>query len=141
MIRTDGELRRTLSVGDRGRLTKIMSEEDVEAFADASGDYNPVHLDEGYARETVFGKRVVHGVLTAGLISAVLGGVIPGLGTIFCEMHLKFLKPVFIGDEIAVHMKVLETLPEKNRIRLETNCLNQKGEMVLTGEAVVMPPD
>lgn len=140
MIRADGELRSTLSVGDRGRLTKIMSVEDVTAFARASGDHNPVHLDDDYARGSIFGGRVVHGVLTAGLISAVLGGVIPGLGTIFYELHIKFLKPVYLGESITAEAIVTEIVNPK-RVRLMVAARNERGEDVALGNALVVPPE
>jgi len=140
VIRVDGGLRSTLSVGDRGRLTKIMSYEDVIAFANASGDHNPVHLDDDYARATIFGGRVVHGVLTAGLISAVLGGVIPGLGTIFYELHIKFLKPVYLGESVTAEAIVTEIINPK-RVRLLVAARNEQGEDVALGNALVVPPD
>src|SRR3990172_6777253 len=87
--------RATLQVGDKGSFTKTITEKDVFEFADATGDFNPLHIDEEYAKRTVFGHRIAHGILTAGIISTVLGGEIPGLGTIFVEMHIKFLKPVY----------------------------------------------
>jgi len=140
MIRTDGELRRTLAVGDRGHLTKTMTFEDVAAFAEASGDNNPVHLDDDYARETAFGRRVVHGVLTAGLVSAVLGGVLPGLGTIFYELHIKFLKPVFLGESITAEAVVTEIVNPK-RVLLAVAVYNQEDEVVANGTALVVPPE
>jgi len=139
MIRADHELRTTLAVGDRGRLTKVLSEHDVCSFADASGDRNPVHLDDDYARASIFGGRVVHGILTAGLISAVLGGVIPGLGTIFTELHIKFLKPVYLGEQVTAEAIVTEIINPK-RVRLLVAVRNHAGEDVALGNAVVVPP-
>lgn len=139
MIRADHELRTTLAIGDRGRLTKILSEHDVTSFAAASGDHNPVHLDDDYARASIFGGRVVHGILTAGLISAVLGGVIPGLGTIFSELHIKFMKPVYLGEQITAEAIVTEIINPK-RVRLLVAARNVAGEDVALGNAVVVPP-
>ena len=112
----------------------------IERFAEATGDYNPIHLDEEFARGTKFKTRVAHGMLQAGILSGILGTEFPGVGTIYLSQTLKFMKPVFIGDEITFHLKVLELIEEKNRIRIETICENQKGETVVTGEALVMPP-
>jgi len=139
MIRADHDLRTTLAVGDRGRLTKVLSESDVLSFANASGDRNPVHLDDDYARASIFGGRVVHGILTAGLISAVLGGVLPGLGTIFTELHVKFLKPVYLGQRVTAEAIVTEIINPK-RVRLLVAARNEAGEDVALGNAVVVPP-
>ncbi len=131
--------RPTLKVGDAGTFTKTISEKDVFAFADASGDFNPLHIDEEYARRSQFGRRVAHGILTAGIISTVLGGEIPGLGTIFTELHIRFLKPVFLGDTIRATATVTEFISPK-RIRLMVACSNQKGDDVAIGNAIVIPP-
>jgi 3-hydroxybutyryl-CoA dehydratase len=112
----------------------------IERFAQATGDHNPIHLDENYAKGTIFKTRVAHGMLQAGILSGILGTRFPGVGTIYLFQTLKFLKPVFIGDEITFRLRVVELLKEKNRARLETVCINQRGETVLTGEALVMPP-
>lgn len=132
--------REILSVGDTGTFTKTMTEEDVFAFADASGDFNPLHIDEEYARRSVFKRRVVHGILTAGVISTVLGGEIPGLGTIFVELQIRFLKPVYINDTITAVGTVIEIINPK-RVRLLVACRNQHGEDVAIGNAVVVPPE
>jgi 3-hydroxybutyryl-CoA dehydratase len=113
----------------------------IERFAQATGDNNPIHLDEEYAKGTMFKKRVAHGMLLAGILSGVLGTQFPGIGTIYMSQTLRFSKPVFIGDEIALSLKVLELIHEKNRVRLETVCTNQGGDTVLSGEALVMPPE
>lgn len=112
----------------------------IERFAEATGDHNPLHLDEEFARGTQFKTRVAHGMLQAGILSGILGTEFPGVGTIYLSQTLKFVKPVFIGDEVTFHLKVLELIEEKNRIRIETICENQKGEAVVTGEALIMPP-
>ena len=131
--------RKTLSVGDKGAFTKTISETDVFAFADISGDFNPLHIDEEYARRSVFGRRIAHGILTAGIISTVLGADIPGLGTVFVELHIKFLKPVFLGDTVTATATVMEIVNPK-RVRLMVACLNQQGEDVAVGNALVVPP-
>ena len=131
--------RATLQVGDSGSFTKTISSEDVFAFADVSGDRNPLHIDEEYASKSVFKHRIAHGILTAGIISTVLGGEIPGLGTIFVELHIRFLRPVYINDTIKATGTVTEIINPK-RIRLMVACVNQRGEDVAIGNAVVIPP-
>jgi len=130
-----------LAVGKTYETRITITQEMVEHFARATGDYNPIHMDEDYARGTIFKTRVVHGMLHAGLISGIVGTRFPGSGTIYLAQTLKFLKPVFIGDEVTYRLKVLEYSQKKNRLRLETVCINQRGETVLTGEALVIPPN
>lgn len=131
--------RATLQVGDQGSFAKTITEEDVFAFAGASGDFNPLHIDVEYARRSMFGERVAHGILTAGIISTVLGSEIPGLGTIFVELHIKFLKPVYFGDTMTATATVTEIINPK-RVRLMVACVNQHGEDVALGNALVVPP-
>lgn len=131
--------RKTLRVGDSGKFTKVISEKDIFRFADASGDYNPLHIDETYARNTRFGKRVAHGILTAGIISNVLGSDIPGIGTIFLQLQIRFYKPVFINDRITATAMVEEII-QTDRIRMLVSCTNQNGEDVAIGNAIVIPP-
>ncbi len=132
--------RETLQVGDQGTFSKTISEHDVFEFADASGDFNPLHIDEEYAKRSRFGHRVAHGILMAGVISTVLGGDIPGVGTIFVELHIRFLKPIFFGDTVTATATVMEIINPK-RIRLFVACLNHKGEDVAIGNAIVIPPE
>jgi len=139
MERQTIKTRETLRVGDKGSFTKTITERDVFAFADASGDFNPLHVDEEYARRSIFGGRIAHGILTAGIISTVLGGEIPGLGTIFVELHVRFMKPVYLGDTVTATATVIETINPK-RVRLMVACANQKDEDVAIGNAVVVPP-
>jgi 3-hydroxybutyryl-CoA dehydratase len=131
--------RETLQVGDTGSFSKTVIEADVFAFAGASGDFNPLHIDEEYACKSVFGRRIAHGILTAAIISTVLGGEIPGLGTIFVELHIKFLKPVFFDDTVTARGTVTEIINPK-RVRLMVACANQHGQDVAIGNAVVIPP-
>lgn len=112
----------------------------INGFAEATGDNNPIHLDETYAQGTLFKTRIAHGMLQAGILSGILGMEFPGIGTIYLSQTLRFTQPVFIGDRVTFHLKVLEVDTEKNRLRLETVCANQHGNTVLTGEALVMPP-
>ena len=117
-------------------LSKTITEEDVVAFAHLTGDVNPLHLDEGYAQRTRFGRRVAHGVFAAGLVSAVIGTRLPGPGAIYLSQSLKFVAPVFIGNTVTATVTVTK---EKGRIyTLETLCTNERGERVLEGEAVVL---
>jgi 3-hydroxybutyryl-CoA dehydratase len=129
-----------LAIGQTYKKTATVKEEMIQLFAQATGDRNPVHLDEEYAKQTRFKTRVAHGMLQAGILSGILGMEFPGAGTIYLSQSLRFTKPVFIGDRVTFNLKVLEIIQEKNRIRLETVCTNQNGEEVLTGEALVMPP-
>ena len=131
--------RPTISIGDSACFTKTITEADVVGFADASGDRNPLHLDEDYASRTRFGRRVAHGVLSAGMISAVLGNNLPGLGTIFVELSVRFVRPVFLGDTVTARAEVSEIAGPK-RVRLLVSCANQRGEEVTVGHAVVVPP-
>jgi 3-hydroxybutyryl-CoA dehydratase len=132
--------RTTLAVGDTGALTKTITEDDVLRFAAASGDFNPVHIDEAYAQTTRFGHRIAHGVLTAGIISSVLGGDIPGLGTIFTELHIRFLLPVYLGDTITATAIVSNIVHEK-RVSLVVAGVNQHRKDVALGHAIVIPPE
>ena len=130
-----------LGVGKTYEIIITITEQMVENFARATGDYNPIHMDEDYARGTIFKTPVVQGMLHAGLISGIVGTHFPGAGTIYLTQTLKFLKPVFIGEEVTYRLKLLEYLQEKNRLRLETVCINQRGETAVTGEALIMPPN
>ena len=129
-----------LSVGQTYKKSFAITADLIEGFARVTGDYNPIHLDEDYARQTVFKKRVAQGMLGAGLLSGVMGCEFPGTGTIYLSQTLKSLKPVFVDDEITLRLEVLEIISEKNRVRLETEFTNQEGEAVITGEALVMLP-
>ena len=132
--------RETLQINDSGSFTKTITEKDVFAFADISGDFNPLHIDEEYAKKTRYGRRVAHGILMAAIISSVLGGEIPGVGTVFVELHIRFLKPVFIGDTVTANAIVTEIINPK-RMRLMVYCVNQDGADVAIGNAVVIPPE
>ncbi len=124
--------------GDTASISKVFTQSDIEAFATASGDNNPIHLDETYAAATPFGRRIAHGMLVAGLISAVLGTRLPGPGTIYLEQDLKFKAPVYAGDEITATVEVLGIREGKPIITLATRCTNQDGKVVIEGQAVVL---
>ncbi|MBR0093511.1 MAG: MaoC family dehydratase [Lachnospiraceae bacterium] len=128
-----------LHVGQEAFTTKTISETDVYLFAGITGDMNPAHLNEEYAKKTMFGGRIVHGLLSAGLISAVIGMQLPGPGTIYVRQDLKFLAPVKIGDTITARVTVTELNTGKNRVTLETVCENQEGKRIIEGDALVMP--
>jgi 3-hydroxybutyryl-CoA dehydratase len=134
--RTIGEI----EVCDSAEFTKTVTEADIYLFAGLSGDYNPAHINEEYAKKTFFKTRIAHGMLSAGFISTVIGTKLPGPGTIYLDQSLKFLAPVRIGDTITARAEVIEIMAEKNKVRLETTCINQDGFTVLEGEAVVSPP-
>lgn len=129
-----------ISIGDYAEFEKTITETDVYLFAGISADFNPVHINTIEANKSIFKGRVVHGILTSGLISAVLGTRLPGIGTIYMSQNIKFLKPVYINDTIKASVKAKKLIAEKNIAIFETICTNQNGEIVIEGEATVMPP-
>lgn len=129
-----------MKVGDFAEMSRTITEADIVLFGGVSGDLNPAHFDEEKSKNTMFKGRIAHGMISASYISAVLGMKLPGPGTIYLSQTLKFLKPVRIGDTIVARAEVVELVAEKNRAILKTECFNQNGDVVLTGEAVVMPP-
>lgn len=129
-----------LNLGDSARFSKTITEADVVLFAGITGDLNPAHIDEAYAKGTFFKTRIAHGMLSAGFISAVIGTRLPGPGTIYMHQSLDFLAPVAIGDTVTALVEVIEKIDEKQRIRLKTTCVNQNGAAILSGEALVSPP-
>jgi len=128
-----------LAVGQCASTSKTISEADVYLFAGITGDLNPAHINEQYAGDTMFGGRIAHGMLSAGLISAVIGMQLPGPGTIYVGQDLKFLAPVRIGDTVTATVTVKELDPGRNRAVLETVCENQAGKKLIAGQALVMP--
>ena len=128
----------TFKIGDSAEITKIIEQADVDAFARVTGDHNPVHLDEEFAKTTRFGRRIAHGMLTASLISAVLANKLPGEGSVYLGQTLQFVAPVFPGDEITARVVVKEIRLDKPIMKLETICMNQRGEVVVRGEATVL---
>ena len=125
--------------GDNASVSKTVTEADVMLFAGITGDFNPLHVNEEFAKTTMFKRRLVHGAFSSGLISAVLGMKLPGPGSIYLRQTLDFLAPVKLGDVITACVEVIELL-EKNRIRLITTCTNQEGIKVVEGEALVVAP-
>jgi 3-hydroxybutyryl-CoA dehydratase len=139
MSKNQGLFIEDLSVGQSATITKTISESDINRFAEISGDTNPVHLDQEYAASTVFKGRIAHGMLTAGLISAVIGTRLPGPGSIYISQSLFFKGPVRIGDTVETTVTVAEIILAKKRVRLACSCA-VGGKVVLDGEAVIMVP-
>lgn len=128
-----------LNIGDSEKFAKTITETDVYLFAGISGDNNPAHINEEVSSKGKFGSRIVHGILTSGLISAAIGTQLPGYGSIYLEQDIKFLNIVRIGDTITAKVEVVEKLP-KGRIRLKTTCTNQDNVEVIDGTALVLAP-
>jgi 3-hydroxybutyryl-CoA dehydratase len=128
-----------INLGDTASFEKTISETDIYLFAGITGDLNP-HINQVEAEKTMFKGRIAHGMLSAGLVSAVLGMYLPGPGTIYLGQELKFLAPVRAGDTVKAVAEVIEKVEGKNRIKLKTTCYNQEGKAVLDGIATVMPP-
>ena len=126
-----------LQIGQKVSIQKTFSAADVTAFAGISLDVNPIHMSDGYAKNTIFGKRIIHGMLTASLISAVLGNYLPGPGTIYLGQELKFMAPVYLGDDITATVEVAELREDKKIVKLNTTCVNQDGKTVVSGMATV----
>lgn len=126
-----------LKIGQTASIQKTYSAADVTAFAGISLDVNPIHMSDGYAKDTMFGKRIVHGILTSGLISAVLGNQLPGPGTIYLGQELKFMAPVYLGDDITATVEIVELRADKKIVKLNTTCVNQDGKTVISGMATV----
>lgn len=123
--------------GDTASLSRTISDADIRAFADATGDRNPLHLDEEFAKQTRFGQRIAHGMLSASLISAVIASEMPGQGSIYLGQTLQFVAPVFPGDTVTARVTVSEIREDKPILKLETVCTNQRDEVVIKGEATV----
>jgi acyl dehydratase len=129
-----------LTIGATASRTRTFTSNDVQTFADVSGDHNPIHLDASYAATTVFERPIAHGMLTASMISQLLGTQLPGLGTIYLSQSMKFKAPVYIGDEITATVEVVNYREDKRIATFRTTCTNQDGKLVLEGEAVVIAP-
>ena len=127
-----------LKPGDTASLSRTISDDDIRAFANATGDRNPLHLNEEFAKQTRFGKRIAHGMLSASLISAVIANDLPGQGSIYLGQTLQFVAPVFPGDTVTARVTVTSIREDKPIIKLETVCTNQRDEVVIRGEATVL---
>ena len=128
----------SLKPGDKAFRTQTISDEMIRSFADLTGDTNPVHLDDSYAAGTRFGRRIAHGMIAAGLISATLANDLPGPGTVYLSQTLQFKAPVYPGDTITATVEVKTLRPDKPIVTLGTVCTNQNEKVVLEGEAVVL---
>ena len=128
-----------IEMGMTRYVRKVITDHDIEKFAEISTDHNPVHLDDEYARDTIFEGRIAHGMLTAGLVSAVIGEQLPGHGTIYMSQNLKFLAPVRPGDLVHAEVKVIDMVIDKRRVKLDCRC-EVNGKNVLVGEAMVLAP-
>ncbi len=128
-----------IEMGMMRYVQKTVTDRDIEMFAEVSTDHNPVHLDDAYAQDTIFEGRIAHGMLTAGLVSAVIGEQLPGHGTIYMGQNLKFLAPVRPGDTVRAEVEVIDIDYGKRRVKLDCRCL-VGGKKVLVGEATVLAP-
>ena len=129
----------TLSIGDSFSWSQTLTMEDVKVFADITGDDNPIHIDEEAGRRSRFGRPVVHGVYILGLASKVLGRDFPGPGSIAVSLSAKFLRPVPVGDEVTIEVRVAEKLERHGHVRMKMYAYTS-GKMALGGEAIVIPP-
>lgn len=128
-----------LKIGDIGFVEKTITETDLYVYAGITGDFSWLHVNEMRAQQGHFKTRIVHGMLLGGLISNVVGNQMPGVGTIYEHQNLHFLRPCFINDTIRAQTEVIEIMPA-GRVRLKTTCHNQNGELLVEGEALVIPP-
>lgn len=124
-------------VGQTATISKVFTQDEVIAFSELSLDKNPAHLDEDFAKDTIFGRRIVHGFLSGSLISAIIGTQLPGNGTIYLHQDMDFRKPVYVGELLTAQVKVVGIKPEKSILYLETKCFNSQGDVAIEGSAVV----
>jgi len=127
-----------IKVGDSASVTKTITEADIQVFGDLTGDHNPLHFDKEHARHTRFGKPISHGMLTGSLFSPIIAHQLPGEGAIYLSQSLKFVAPVFSGDTITATLTVTRVRQDKQIITLEGTAKNQNGEVVITGESLVL---
>ncbi len=127
-----------IKIGDTFSNSRLVTDELIRAFAEVSGDMNPIHLDEEFAKTTRFGRRIAHGMLSGAFVSALLTKSMGGISGVYLSQTLKFTAPVFIGDTVTVTGVVKKIRDDKNIISLETICTNQNGEIVVRGESVIM---
>ena len=139
MTYKDGYKFEDLSLGMTHETHHTITEDDIELFAQVSGDRNPLHMDEEFAKQTPFGQRIAHGALTASYISGILGNDLPGPGSIFVGLNMRFRRPVFIGSNVIVRVEVTEMQSRGNRVTLKVSC-NVDGKAAISGEAIVMVP-
>lgn len=132
------QVRVDFNVGEKAEMTKEVTENDITSMAEITGDFNPIHIDEDFAKKTRFKGCIAHGVLSNGLISAVLGMHLPGPSAIYLGQTLKYLNPVKAGDTLRAEVEVSKWRPDKKIIHLETRCLNQHNDIIVEGEAVML---
>lgn len=135
-----GKTYEEIKIGEKASSTKTVSETDVYLFAGITGDFNPMHVNEEFAKKTPFGTRIAHGGLASGLIAPVLGMKLPGLGTIVTKITVWFTAPVKFGDTITATVEVIEKMEEKKRVKMKLTWTNQEGMQIGGGEANVIPP-
>ena len=135
-----GKTMEGLELGQKAVIVKTITAADIEQYGILTGDQNPLHTDRAFAKRTRFGEPIAHGMLAAAVISACIGSRLPGPGTIYLSQELRFLKPVKVGDTVIARVEVTELIREKNRVRLKTTLHNQRGEQVIEGSALVIPP-
>jgi len=128
-------------IGQNAEYSRLITETDIQRFAEVSGDFNPVHMDEEFAKKSLFRGRIAHGLLSASFISTVLAKELPGPGSIYIRQELNFKRPVRIGDKIIAKVEVIGKDNKKKRIILKSICLNQNDEIVIDGQSVVMLPN
>jgi len=126
-----------IRIGQHAEYVRTVTSEDIEMFGQVSGDYNPLHFDEDWAKTTMFKGRIAHGILTATYVSTVIGMKLPGPGAIYMSQSMKFRRPVRIGDTITARVEVIGKNDEKELLMLKTVCINQEDKVVLDGDAVV----
>ena len=139
MTYKDGYKFEDLSLGMTHETHHIITENDIALFAQVSGDRNPLHMDEEFAKNTAFGQRIAHGALTASYISGILGNDLPGPGSIFVGLNMRFRRPFYIGSEVIVRVEVTEMQERGHRVTLKVSC-NVDGKAAISGEAMVMVP-
>ena len=132
----EGKTIKEIRIGDEEKFSKTVTEFDVYGFAGITGDFNSVHINKEYAQSTMFKNRIAHGILGAGLISTVIGMKLPGEGVIYLSQSTRFIKPIYIGDTITAIVKVIEINEDKNRVKLETKCINQNGDKGYRGRII-----
>ncbi|WP_232697615.1 MaoC family dehydratase [Brevibacillus daliensis] len=140
-IETRNQIHSPIQIGDKASFTKTITEFDVYSFAGIVGDFNPAHINEEYAKQTQFTKRIAHGMIGAGLLSTTLGTKLPGPGTIYLSQEVVFRKPIYFQDTITAEVEVIEMV-DKGKFTIatmKTSCYNQNGELIIEGSAKVIP--
>ena len=127
-----------IALGETAQLSTTITDRDIQAFAELTGDHNPVHLDDAFASRTRFKRRIAHGMLVASQLSKVIANDLPGQGSVYLSQTLKFVAPVYPGDTVTARVTVISVREDKPIITLETVCVNQDGQKVITGEAIVL---